>query len=152
LLSGNEIPPGGEGKIAVTARTGNQRRNFRQIVNVQTNDPANASIRLTITANILVDLEVVPALLRFEPARSETASVKIKSYANTAVHLSDIHSSNEDVNISVSSMTIPPKGEVLVTAKLLAPIPRGVFSGWLKIRTDLKSFPMIQIRLWGNNP
>ena len=152
MLSGNEIPPGGEGKIAVTVRSGYRRRQLYQKVNVQTNDPTNASIELIVNANVMVALEVIPNLLRFERNQSDDASVKIKNYSDNLVQLSDIHSSNEYVNISVSSMTIPSKGEIIVTGKLLPDVPKGILSGWLKMRTDLKSFPMIQVRIWGNIP
>jgi hypothetical protein len=152
LLSGNEIPPGGEGKIGVTVRSGDRRRQLRQIVNVQTNDPINASIKLSVSANVVVELEIVPNLLRFDQNQSNVASVKIKNHSDRPVQLSDIDSSNEYVNISVSSMTIPSKGEAVVTGKLLPNVPEGILSGWLKMKTDLKSFPMIQVRIWGNSP
>ena len=149
MLSSNKIPPGGEGKIAVTARFGSRRRQFRQIVTVKTNDPANASIKITVTANVLVDLEAVPNLLRFDQNQSGVASITIKNYSDKPVQLNDIHSSNTYVNISVSSMTIPPKGEVVVTGELRPDVPKGILSGWLKMQTDLPSFPIMQIRIWG---
>lgn len=150
MLTGNKIPPGGEGKVAVNISTGTQKRRIRQVVQVQTNDPEHSSFPLTVYANVLVDVEVVPNnVLRFRQKES-TATVTIKNYSQEPVQLSNIDSSNPHVNISLSSMTIPPEGEVTITAKILPNTPRGVLSGWLKIQTDLKITPILQIRIWGN--
>ena len=150
MLSGDEIPPGGEGKIGVTVRSGYRRIQIRQAVKVRTNDPANGTITLLVTANVLVDLEAEPNLLRFDPRQSDRASLVIKNYTSSPVQLSNVHSSSQYVDMSVSAMTVPPQGEVTVTGKLLENTPKGVLSGWLKIRTDLPSVPMLQIRIWGN--
>lgn len=150
MLSGNEIPPGGEGKVQVTVRSGYRKQQLRQTVNVRTNVPQNGSITLLVTANVLVDLEAEPNLLRFDPRQSDRAALVIKNYTDTPVQLSNVHSSSQYVDISVSAMTIPPKQEVTVTGKLLEDTPKGVLSGWLKIQTDLKTIPMLQIRIWGN--
>lgn len=152
MLSGDEVPPGEEGKIGVTIRSGSRRQQIRQTVVVHTNDPVNASITLLVTAKVLVDLEPQPNLLRFDPQQSESASFVIRNYTDTPVQLSDIHSSSQYVDISVSALTIPPSGEVIVSGKLLPDTPPGVLSGWLTIRTDLKAASLLQIRIWGNIP
>lgn len=152
MLSGDDVPPGGEGKIGVTIRSGSRRQQIRQTVIVRTNDPVNDSITLLLTAKVLVDLEPRPYLLRFDPQQSESASLVIKNYTDTPVQLSDIHSSSQYVDISVSALTIPANGEVIVLGKLLPDTPPGVLSGWLTIRTDLKATPLLQIRIWGKTP
>jgi hypothetical protein len=152
LLSSDEIPPGGEGKLAVKISSGYRRRQLRQAVNVRSNDPVNGLIKVFVTANVLVNLEIIPNILRFSPKQSDIASVRIKNHSEDLVQLRDIHTSNNYVDISLSSMQIPPKGAVTVTAKLLPEVPKGVLSGWLTMQTDLKSFPTLQIRMFGNIP
>ncbi|PIE33048.1 hypothetical protein CSA56_13430 [candidate division KSB3 bacterium] len=152
LLDGNEIPPGGEGKISVHVKTGTRKRRIRKIIKVQTNDPIpeSASFNLTVFAEVDVELDVLPNnILRFNPARAETTSLRLKNYTDQPVRLSQVSSSDPQVNISISSMTIPPQGEVMLTGTLLPDHPQGAISGWLKIRSDLKTIPLIQIRLWG---
>lgn len=149
MPTGDEISPGEEGKLQVNLRSKNRRRRVRQAVTIKTNVPEQAVTKFSVTANVLVDLEVSPNLLRFEKQQSEVASVNIKNHSKTPVQLSDIHSSSKYVDLSVSSMIIPSKGEVTVTAKLLPNIPQGIFSGWATLRTNLKSVPIIQVRMWG---
>jgi hypothetical protein len=151
LLDGNEVPAGSEARIAVNVRTGTRKRRIRQVIQVQTNDPEQASFSLTVHANVLVDVEVLPNnLLRFNGEQARQASLTLKNYSKHPVQLSGIDSSAQHVKISLSSMTIPPDGEVQLNAELQPETPKGVLSGWLKIRTDLKSLPLIQIRIWGN--
>ncbi|MBD3306718.1 DUF1573 domain-containing protein [candidate division KSB3 bacterium] len=137
----------------MTVSAGSRRRQLRQVVNVHTNDPQNSIIQLTVTAQVLVDLEVVPTnLLRFDQDHTGRASVAIKNYGDTPVQLKDVQVSTEYVNVSVSSMEVAPQGETSITGELLPDAPSGVLSGWITIRTDHKTLPLIQIRIWGNLP
>ena len=150
MASANEIPPGGEGKIDVHVSTGKSSRKIRQVVRAITNDPKNPEVRLTVTANVQADLEVTPNLLRFDGKETGPARVTLKNTTNAPVQLSEISCSNEHVKVSVSSMTIPANGEVVLTGELLPDVPAGVLNGWVKMKSNLKSMPIVQIRVWGN--
>lgn len=154
MLTGNEILAGGEGKVAVYLKSGNQRREIRQIVNVTTNDPdpEQAAFQLKLTAKVQADLEVLPKpVLRLgnQQDGATSSSVTLKNYSASPIQLRQVQSSNQFVTAAISSMTIPANGEVTVSAALLPDAPKGFISGWLTIRTDLPSFPLIEIRLWG---
>lgn len=152
MPSGDEILPGGEGKLDVTIRSGYRRQSLRQNVTLRTNDPVNGSITLLVTARVLVDLEAEPNLLRFDLPRSPSASLALKNYTDAPVQLSEIHSSSPYIDLSVSALTIPPHGQVTVTAQVRPEAPKGILSGWLRLRTDLNTIPQLQIRLWGHLP
>lgn len=150
MLDGNEVPAGGEARVAVNIRTGARKRRIRQVIQVQTNDSEQESFSLTVQASVLVDVDVLPnSVLRFSGEQARSASLTLKNYSKKPVQLSGIDSSVPHVNISLSSMTIPPEGEVQLHAELLPDTPKGVLSGWLKIKTGLKSLPLLQIRIWG---
>lgn len=152
MLTGNEIPAGGEGKVAVNLKSGNQRRAIRQAVNVTTNDLKQAQFQLTLTATVQADLEVLPKpILRLgnQQDGAEAPSVTLKNYSASPVQLGSVVSSNPQVTAAISSMIIPANGEVTVKVSLLPDTPKGLVSGWLTIQTDLPSFPLIEIRLWG---
>lgn len=149
MASANEIPPGGEGKIDVHVTSGRSSRKIRQIVRVITNDPKNPGIKLTVTASVQADLEAVPnLLLQFEGKQPATARLTLKNNTNAPVELSEITSSNKQVKVSVSSMTIPPNGEVVLNGELLSDLPVGVIEGWVEIKSNLKSNPVIRLQLW----
>lgn len=149
MASANEIPAGGEGKITVTVQAGSAKRQLRQVVNVQSNDPQHAASELIVTANVVVDLEAVPNLLKFEKEQT-TAQTTLKNYSDAPVEVTTIISSNEYVKASLSAMTIPAKGEAVITAELLPGAPNGALNGAVEIQTNLKTMPTLQIPVWGD--
>lgn len=149
MASANEIPPGGGGKLDIHVATGRSSQTIRQIVRVITNDPKNPEVRLTVTANIQADLDVFPKLLlQFEGEQPATARVTLKNNTNVPVELSAITSSNKQVKVSVSALTIPANGEVVLIGELLSDFPAGVIKGWVEIKSNLKSNPVIRLQLW----
>jgi hypothetical protein len=149
LVSANEIPAGGEGQISVSVHLGTQPGPLQKSVRVQTNVPNKESFDLILTANAIVDIEVQPALLRFEEKQT-TTQVTLKNHTNGPVELHDVVSPSEYVKITLSATTLPVAGEVVVTAELLPDIPSGVLSGWVVMQTNLRTMPELQIRVWGN--
>ena len=59
MLDGNEIPAGGEGRIAVNIRVGSQSQHVRKVVRVTTNDEKLANFELTVLANVSADVEIL---------------------------------------------------------------------------------------------
>ena len=118
---------------------------------MQTNDPERPTTQLIVTANVVVDVEVIPPLLRFLDEQL-TAQVTLKNYTNTPVELGELQA-DRYVKVSVSSMMIPAKGEVVLTAELLPdeiPEPlKEMFRGLVEIKSNLTSMPIIRIPLWG---
>jgi hypothetical protein len=64
------------------------------------------------------------------------------------VELSAITSSNKQIKVSVSAMTIPANGEIVLIGELLSDFPAGVIEGWVEIKSNLKSRPVIRLQLW----
>lgn len=149
MASANEIPAGGEGQITVTVHAGTRSGPLRQAVQVATNAPGQEATILTVTAQIVVDLEAVPALLRFED-KQLTAQVGLRNSTTTPVELGEIRSPSEFVKITTSATIVPAQGEVIVTAELSPDAPTGVISGWAEIQSNLKTMPVVQIRVWAN--
>jgi hypothetical protein len=150
LVSANEIPPGGEGKITVKVKVGTRRGKFQQTVRVETNIPDQDVTLLNVSGNVLVDIEAVPGLLRFE-ANQTTTQVVLKNYAATPVQIHEIQSPSEYVKVSVSATTIPAEGEIVVNAELLPGAPEElVISGWVKLLSNLKTMPEFQIGVWAH--
>lgn len=135
-------------------QTGSQRRQVQQVVNVQSNDPTTPNLRLTLKATVNVELEIIPTVLQFvaqQPGQPPAnGQVVIKNYSDNPVALSDIESTLPYVKVSLSGATIPARGEVVLTGELLPDAPKGQMSGWVKMKSDLRAFPDIQIRIWGD--
>jgi hypothetical protein len=148
LVSANEIPPGQEGEISVSVKVGASRRQIRQAVRVETNVPGKEALILTITANVQVDLDVLqPNILRFD-TRQAVPQVTLKNFTDMPVELAKIVSPSEHVKLIVPEGPIPPQGELVISAQLLPDTPDGILSEWVEIHTNLKSQPIVYVRVW----
>ncbi len=56
----DEIPPGDVGEIDVTFRSGSRRGRFTKHVYVDSNDPVNPRVDLTVTGDVRVEVDVTP--------------------------------------------------------------------------------------------
>lgn len=114
-----------------------------------TNVPEQEQITLTVLALIARDLEAIPIVFQFWD-NERTGQVVLKSSINTPIEITKIAFPDERVKLAVSAMTIPPKGEVILTAELPADLPAGIFSGWAEVHTNVSDQPVLQVRLWRN--
>lgn len=85
MTSAKVIPPGGEGSVSVTFKTGNYTGIKSKSVTVTSNDPENPRISLTIVANIVVEFALEPPTIylgRFSKNEeiSRTAKIVAKDY------------------------------------------------------------------------
>ena len=149
-MSANEIPPGEEGKITVKVKSGSRQGPLRQTVKVQTNVPKRENMILTITANVLVDVAVLPpSLLRFD-TRQSIPEVEIRNFTESPIEIQKIVPPNEFMKISVSETSIPAQGSIIVRAELLPETPAGILAGWVELHSNLASMPIIYVRVWAN--
>lgn len=104
-----DIPPGGEGKIEVTFKTGRRKGRQRKEVKVTSNDPVNQTVTLSIIALVEVEFD-------FEPHLVDMGKIK---KGDTAVSRASILIENPEktklVDISTSSS--------LVTARIVEDEP-----------------------------
>jgi len=151
LLSKNEIPPGGEGEIEVTFRTGMSSGKKKKRIDVYSNDPENPSIKLYITANIIVPVEVKPRSLYWLAEKDEPSKRKIE-FLYQPDHETKI------VKLESSSpalkATFRPKsdGEAAgydIDIEFDGSLPVGDFRERLTIVTDNPKHPSLQVKING---
>jgi hypothetical protein len=69
LLGEEALPPGGEGKVEVSIATAGRAGKLTKGATVETDDPAHASTVLTVSANVIVDLDFERNFVRFPTTR-----------------------------------------------------------------------------------
>jgi len=156
LASAKEIPPGGEGKIAVTFKTkGRQGRQSKRIT-VRTNDPDEPTVYLTVTAEVLVPFALRPSRIHFGRVTEDgLISKSISAYGEQLAHaaiksvsiVNKAHESYYDVKVEDSG-----KNENRTVQLLVSPtkeIPIGRFFDQLKVTTDLPDAQSVVVSLSG---
>ncbi len=120
-----EIPPNEKGQIKTTLSTNGRVGNLKKTINVNTNDPNNPVIILTLQANVHVELVVNPSRLDFKEMKMDelkNEEVELKNASNVNLEILPIKTDNENIKIEPidKSLKWPVELKPNETLKLLA--------------------------------
>jgi hypothetical protein len=160
LISDPEVPPGREGRIAVTLDTARMAGRVTKIVTVYTNDPETPTAPLALTGAVYADLVASPTALylgrlrRGEPVSREIAVVPGRpgaAYAVTAVETSNPALAAEIVPASgaAGQRTDDAPGQRIVV-RLAKELPLGRFNDHLVLRTNSPREPTITVPVFAS--
>jgi hypothetical protein len=144
LASAKDIPPGGEGKIKVTYKTGKKIGKKTQGISVYTNDPEKKVVQLKLTVDIQAVLAVEPDRIYFGVLRkgqkSEEKSVVLQG---TAKDVTRILSATAE-NVFIRAEAVPTevkegenKGQI-IKVSVLPGMKLGRFNERITVQTDHK--------------
>lgn len=99
MVSTADIPPGGEGKVEVKVHTAGRSGKLSKTVTVETDDPAEPRVTLTVNANVVVDLdlEVPTVVLPVKVGEEQVRLVKVLAKDPARVQLGEVHSDLKEV-------------------------------------------------------
>lgn len=156
MASAKEIPPGGEGKIAVTFKTKGRHGKQTKGITVKTNDPDAPAVRLTVSADIAVRFGFKYPRLNFGRVKEnlsiskrlpaigeELASVSIQSVEI----VNQAHAAYYEVRVEDSGEGDERNLQLIITAT--KKIPPGRFYDQLKVTTDPPEVGPVFVRLYG---
>ncbi len=105
MVSAKEIPPGGEGKIEVTYKTGSRAGKKTQTVTVFSDDPKQKTVRIKITLDIHTLLAIKPNTLLFgNLKKGDQYPVKYLSFIGADKDKSKVVSAktkNKNINVEI---------------------------------------------------
>lgn len=150
-MTETDIPPGGEGGIAVTFDTGHKNGQQKKTITVKSNDPRRPSTTLEVSAFIEIQfgfdrLTLDMGRLRWgQPAR-KSATLSIKNTARVGL-----------VQLTTSSSSLTAKGEpsvrdsgqVRVEIAVAADVPLGEFNETVTATLTDGSMPEATLRVFG---
>lgn len=151
LLSAEEIPPGEEGKIEVTFKSGLSSGKKKKMIYVYSNDPKTPSDQLHIMANIVVPVEVRPRQLYWVADRNEP-SKKIIEFLyqpkmNVKIVKLEISSPAFKASFTPKSNGERPGYDIEVAFD--GALPAGNFREKLTITTDSPDYPSFPVFIRG---
>lgn len=133
----------------MTVNSGASAGSIRQVVRMTTNAPGQENMAVTITAQVVVDLEAIPFFFQFEENQL-TKEIFLKSQTDVPIEILKLVSPSGIVKLSASATSIPAQGEVTLKAELPTGLAAGMFSEWVEVHTNLSTQPVLQIRLRAN--
>jgi len=141
LLSSETIQPGESGELKVTFNSGSFKDKVRKTISFKTNDPANETVVLTITANVIADVLVRPQHLKFGRINVGEAPVLTAKVLSPSGKKFTVVSAEPTLNF-IKTEIVPPgeddgAGEHLIRISIDGTPPTGSFQGSVNILTSL---------------
>jgi hypothetical protein len=154
LASEDRIPPGGEGKIKTTLRTGTYKGNVNKSIKIKSNDPTNNLLVVYLKTFVEVDLDINPERLKFYPKTGEKIEYEVfmTNKIDKPIQIKNIESSHEYVIVENDIQVLKPKEAKSFRVYLKDNPGPGRFNGKLFITTDLPKHPNYNVRFWGKIP
>ena len=154
IKGSREIPPGGSSKIVAEFDTTDLRSGLKQkSIFVHCNDPKNTVVKLSLTADVVRELNLNPPSLAkklHDFTDSVTFPVKI---SNTSDHVYtvtglDVTGSELDVSLKPEKVTVEPQGstEFDVKINLEKEAHRQFYMGKLLLQTDHPTEKQIEVQ------
>jgi hypothetical protein len=144
IKGSKSIPPGGKTKVVASFNTnGLSPGRKRQSIFVDSNDPERPSVRLTLRADVVRELDIDKAsLVKRLPAYVETVSfpVKISNSSDKPYTVKGIRSDSQSVRASLhpEELLVQPKssGMITIELRLEKDSQRHYYNGGLVLETD----------------
>jgi hypothetical protein len=150
LISDKEIPPGGTGEIKTTFRTKGYQGDVKKSLTVESNDPENELVRLTMGGKVLSEVSVWPRYLNWEsieqgdPPRPRRISIWFPE--GRGLRLEKIHSESPSVVLKEES---EEENKVIYSVALAENLPTGRFTGRITVRTNSERLQEVHVPFYG---
>lgn len=152
------IAPGSSGEVSVVVDTSSFRGPIAKSVTVLTNDTENPSLRLTVRAEVVAPVEVVPGYFRFLHVRGTGAERQVQTlYASDGrgVEILGVDSPHAFLELEHRAATAEersaagPESQSVLVATLASNAPTGPLAGTVVVRTDHPDLHRLEIPVTG---
>ncbi len=150
LVTEKEIPPGGSGEIKATFDTKGFQGAVKKGLTVETNDPENRLVRLTIGGNVVSEVTVEPRYLEWETLRPGDSprpkKLSIRFLKGRGLRLEKIRSESPSVVLTKKS---EDENRAVYSVSLAEDLPTGRFTGRITIRSNSERVPELHVPFQG---
>ncbi len=146
LVSDEEVSPGKTGEIKATLLTEGFQGDVKKSLLVESNDPGNELVRLTIAGKVLPEVTVEPRYLHWEDVKPgepvEPRKLSIRFVEGRGLGLEKIFSESPSVVLTKGS---EGKNQVTHNVALADSLPEGRLTGRITVRTNSKRMPELHV-------
>lgn len=148
MASAKDLPPGGVGEIKVTFRTKGYQGPVTKTISVETNDPANRQVRLTLKGTVVSDVTVEPKIINFgnvnRHALPEPLPLKVALRAGKGLRITEVRSENPFVVVTAAAESREGE-ESKYSVGLTKDVPAGRVAGQIVVKTTSRSLPELHV-------
>jgi len=146
LVTAKEIPPGGVGEIKATFRSKGYNGEVKKSITVETNDPDNARVRLSLSGEVIAEVTVTPRYINFRNVNKDSPPkpfhLEIKVREGKGLKIEEVSADNPYLVLKEEKKT---KDGAVYSVSLAEKVPIGRLTGKILIRTNSKKSPKTQV-------
>ena len=150
LVTEEKVPPGGTGEIKATFQTRGFQGAVKKGLTVESNDPENRLVRLTIGGKVVSEVAVDPRYLDWETLRpgdsTRPKKLSIRFLKGRGLRLEKIQSESPSVILTKKS---EDENRTVYTVALAENLPTGRFTGRITIRSNSERVPEVHVPFQG---
>ena len=146
MVTAKEIPPGGVGEVKATFQSKGYQGTVKKSVTVETNDPHNARVSLSIAGEVLSDVTVQPRHFNFRnvsrDSRPAPIPLEISLREGRGLKIKEVSADNAFILLEEQKRD---EQGASYTVSLAEEVPNGRLTGKIVVRTNSEKVPQIQI-------
>jgi hypothetical protein len=149
LVTAKEIPPGGVGEVKITFRSKGYQGKTKKAVTVETNDPDNPRVRLSVGGEVVAEVTVQPRYVNFRNVGKDSPpkpiSLEIGLREGKGLKIREVSVNNPSVVLKELERT---ESGARYSVSLAEKVPTGRLTGKILVKTNSKKSPTIQVPLY----
>jgi hypothetical protein len=149
LVTAKEIPPGGVGEVKVTFRSKGYQGKTKKSVTVESNDPENPRIRLSVGGEVVADVTVLPRYVNFRNVLKDSPpkpiSLRIKLREGKGLKIREVSVDNPSILLQELERN---EGGARYSVSLVEKVSTGRLTGKILIETNSKNFLKVQVPVY----
>ena len=146
MVSAKEIPPGGVGEVKATFRSKGYQGKVSKSLTVETNDPDNPKIRLSILGEVIAEVMVTPRHVNFrnvsKDSLPEPIRLEVRVREGKGLKIQEVSADNPAIVLKEEKRT---ENEASYLVSLAKKVPTGRLTGKILVKTNSKKSPKTQV-------
>ena len=146
MVTAKEIPPGGVGEVKATFSSKGYQGKVKKSVTVETNDPDNPKVSLSILGEVIAEVMVTPRHVNFrnvnKDAPPKPIRLEVRVREGKGLKIQEVSADNPAIVLKEEKRT---ENEAIYSVSLAEKVPTGRLTGKILVTTNSKKSPKTQV-------
>ena len=146
MVSAEEIPPGGVGEVKATFSSKGYQGKVTKSLTVETNDPDNPKVGLSILGEVIAEVMVTPRHVNFRNVRKDALPkpirLEVRVREGKGLKIQEVSADNPAIVLKEEKRT---ENEATYSVSLAEKVPTGRLTGKILVTTSSKKSPKTHV-------
>jgi hypothetical protein len=146
LVTAKEIPPGGVGEIKASFRSKGFQGKVKKTVTVETNDPDNRHMRLSIMGHVVSEVMITPRYVNFRNVSKDSPPqpirLEITLQEGKGLKIKEVSADNPSILLKEEESN---ENKAAYAVSLADKAPTGRLTGKILVKTNSRKVPKMQV-------